>query len=154
MPGLFDTYEVRGVTLPNRVVLAPMAQWSAEADGRAKRWHRGHYGTRAVGGPGLVMMEGANVDPTARGGLDNLGIWEDAQIAPLAEIVDFCHEQDVKMGIQDAPADAAEAAPADSVEDALADSAEAAPADSAKAASADAVEDAGSGLDVDPNSQS
>ena len=100
MPGLFDTYEVRGVTLPNRVVLAPMAQWSAEADGRANRWHLVHYGTRAVGGPGLVMMEGATVDPTARGGLDNLGIWEDAQIAPLAEIVDFCHEQDVMMGIQ------------------------------------------------------
>ena len=100
MPGLFDTYTVRGVTLPNRIVLAPMAQWSAGPDGRATRWHLVHYGTRAVGGAGLVMMEGANVDPTARGGLDNLGIWEDAQIAPLAEIVDFCHEQGVKVGIQ------------------------------------------------------
>jgi len=59
-----------------------------------------HYGARASGGVGLVMIEATAVQPGGRISLGDLGLWEDAQIAPLARIVDFCHSQGAMMGVQ------------------------------------------------------
>ena len=63
MPGLFDPLRVRGVTLRNRVVMAPMDQLAAVDGGSADDWHVVHYGSRAVGGVGLIFVEVTAVEP-------------------------------------------------------------------------------------------
>src|SRR3989442_7385697 len=66
MPGLFDTFQLRDVTLRNRVVVSPMCQYSC-VDGHANDWHLVHLGSRAVGGAALVMVEATAVSPAGRG---------------------------------------------------------------------------------------
>lgn len=88
-PLLFDPLTQRGVTLPNRVAMAPMCQYSSDSSGLANDWHKVHLGARAAGGVGLIMVEATAVTPAGRiSGLD-LGLWCDEQIAPLAEITRF-----------------------------------------------------------------
>lgn len=63
---LFTPYELKGLKLPNRVVMAPMCQYSVTAkDGKPNEWHYVHYLSRAIGGTGLIIMEMTDVDPTA-----------------------------------------------------------------------------------------
>src|SRR5512143_2530780 len=85
---LFAPLPVRGVTLRNRVAVSPMCQYSAQ-DGLADDWHLVHLGSRAVGGAGLVVFEATAVEPEGRITPGDLGLWEDAQIDPLARIVRF-----------------------------------------------------------------
>jgi 2,4-dienoyl-CoA reductase-like NADH-dependent reductase (Old Yellow Enzyme family) len=75
---LFSPWQLRSVTLRNRIVMAPMCQYSTP-DGLAGDWHLVHLGSRAVGGAGLVMVEAAAVSPEGRISPDDLGIWTDAQ---------------------------------------------------------------------------
>lgn len=65
-----------------------MCQYSAE-EGRANDWHLVHLGSRAVGGAGLVVFEATAVEARGRISPGDLGLWEDAQIEPLARIVRF-----------------------------------------------------------------
>jgi hypothetical protein len=51
---LFSPLTLRGVTLPNRIVISPMQQYSAEPDGVPNAFHRQHYGRLSLGGPGLL----------------------------------------------------------------------------------------------------
>ncbi len=103
MPGLFDTYEIRGLTLKNRIVMPPMCMWASDANGAANDWHFVHYGARAVGGMGLIIVE---VNAVAQcGRIDDmdqgdLGIWDDCHIEPMARFVKFCREQGAAMAIQ------------------------------------------------------
>jgi 2,4-dienoyl-CoA reductase-like NADH-dependent reductase (Old Yellow Enzyme family) len=89
---LFTPLKLRELTLRNRIAVSPMCQYSAE-DGRANDWHLVHLGSRAVGGAGLVIFEATAVEPRGRISPGDLGLWEDAQIEPLARIARFVQEQ-------------------------------------------------------------
>jgi 2,4-dienoyl-CoA reductase-like NADH-dependent reductase (Old Yellow Enzyme family) len=89
---LFSTLALRSITLRNRIAVSPMCQYSAE-DGRAGDWHLVHLGSRAVGGAGLVIFEATAVEPTGRISRADLGLWEDAQVEPLARIARFVDAQ-------------------------------------------------------------
>ncbi len=96
---LFTPYAVRGVTLRNRIAVSPMCEYSS-TDGFATDWHLVHLGSRAVGGAGLVMTEATAVVADGRISPDDLGIWTDAHIPPLARIVQFIEAQGAVAGIQ------------------------------------------------------
>lgn len=98
-PNLFEQYKLREVMLSNRIVVSPMCQYSS-SEGFANDWHLVHLGGRAVGGAGLVMTEATAVLPEGRISPQDLGIWSDAHIEPLARIVRFVHEQGSVAGIQ------------------------------------------------------
>lgn len=87
---MFTPYDLRGLTLPNRVVMAPMAQYCAE-EGMPGDWHFSHYAARAVGGAGLVFTEMTCPTPDARITTGCTGLWTDAQQAEWARLVDFVH---------------------------------------------------------------
>jgi len=99
MSALFSPATLRGLTLRNRTVVAPMCQYSAK-DGMANDWHFAHLGRFAMGGFGLVILEASGVTAQGRISYGDLGIWKDEQIAPLARIVDFLHSQGAAAGIQ------------------------------------------------------
>src|ERR1700692_1987227 len=91
-PHLFAPLASRGVTLPNRIVVSPMCQYSC-VDGFATDWHLVHLGSRAVGGAGLVMSEASAVTPEGRISPQDLGIYKDEHIEPLKRITTFLHGQ-------------------------------------------------------------
>lgn len=99
MAGLFSPLTIRSVTIPNRIAVSPMCQYSA-IDGFANNWHLVHLGSRAVGGAGLVIVEATGVTPEGRITPGCLGLWKDEQIAPLKNIADFIHQQGSIAGIQ------------------------------------------------------
>ena len=92
MSHLFSPISFRDVTLPNRIGVSPMCEYSSE-DGFANDWHLVHLGSRAVGGAGLVFTEASAVLPEGRITPNDLGIWKDEHIAMLARIVEFLHGQ-------------------------------------------------------------
>lgn len=99
MTDLFAPISLRDITLPNRIAVSPMCEYSS-IDGFANDWHLVHLGSRAVGGAGLVLTEASAVLPEGRITPNDLGIWKDQHIAPLARIVDFLHAQGARAGIQ------------------------------------------------------
>jgi anthraniloyl-CoA monooxygenase len=100
VPPMFTPYSVRGVTLKNRVVVSPMAQYSA-VDGVPGDFHLVHLGARALGGAGLVFAEMTCVSPEARITPGCPGLWNDAQRDAWRRIVDFVHgHSDARIGMQ------------------------------------------------------
>jgi 2,4-dienoyl-CoA reductase-like NADH-dependent reductase (Old Yellow Enzyme family) len=99
MTHLFDPLAIRNITFANRVFVSPMCQYSS-TDGYASDWHFVHLGSRAVGGAGLVLTEATAVLPEGRISPQDLGIWMDDHIEPLARVVRFIHEQGSVAGIQ------------------------------------------------------
>lgn len=99
MSKLFSPVTYRGMTLKNRAIVAPMCQYSAR-HGLANDWHLVHLGRFALGGFSLVIAEATGVTPEGRISYACLGLWDDAQIAPLKRIVDFLHRNGAKAGIQ------------------------------------------------------
>ncbi len=99
MSTLFTPLSLRGVTLPNRIAVSPMCEYSA-ADGYANDWHLVHLGSRASGGAGLVIVEATAVEPRGRITYGDLGLWSDAHVAPLRRIVEFVKAQGAVAGIQ------------------------------------------------------
>jgi 2,4-dienoyl-CoA reductase-like NADH-dependent reductase (Old Yellow Enzyme family) len=99
VPHLFDDLRIRGVAFRNRVFVSPMCQYSSE-DGFAGDWHLVHLGSRAAGGAALVLTEATAVSPEGRITPQDLGLWKDEQVEPLARIVRFLHEQGSHVGIQ------------------------------------------------------
>lgn len=93
MTMLFSPFTLRGVTFPNRVVIAPMQMYKSAPDGMANDWHFQHLAKYAVGGAGTVMTEALIVDPVGRNTYGDLGIWSDAHIPPLARIAAFLQSQ-------------------------------------------------------------
>jgi len=65
MSQLFSAFNLKNLTLRNRIVMPPMCMYSAE-NGLANEWHQIHYGTRAVGGVGLIIVEATAVQPVGR----------------------------------------------------------------------------------------
>jgi 2,4-dienoyl-CoA reductase-like NADH-dependent reductase (Old Yellow Enzyme family) len=99
MTHLFDPLAIRDITFANRVFVSPMCQYSS-TDGYANDWHFVHLGSRAVGGAGLVFTEATAVLPEGRISPQDLGIWMDDHIEPLARVVRFIHEQGSVAGMQ------------------------------------------------------
>jgi len=97
---LFTPFTLRSVRLRNRIVMPPMAMWSAGEDGVATEWHFAHYAARAVGGVGLIIQEVTAVEPRGRISTRDLGLWDDRQVEPLSRIVRFCREQGAAMAVQ------------------------------------------------------
>ena len=84
MPSLlFTPFQLRDVTLRNRIVVSPMCQYSSE-DGFATDWHLVHLGSRAVGGAAAVLTEATAVTADGRISPDDLGIWKDDHAEMLA----------------------------------------------------------------------
>src|SRR6185503_4771406 len=99
MAHLFDPLSIRDLTFANRVFVSPMCEYSS-TDGYANDWHFVHLGSRAVGGAGLVMTEATAVLPEGRISPQDLGIWSEDHIEPLARLVRFIREQGTVAGMQ------------------------------------------------------
>ncbi len=96
---LFSPLTLRGLTLKNRIMVSPMAQYAA-VDGAATDWHFAHFAKFAAGGAGLVFMEATKVERRGLGTVGDMGLWKDEHVAPLRRIVDFVHAQGAAIGIQ------------------------------------------------------
>jgi 2,4-dienoyl-CoA reductase-like NADH-dependent reductase (Old Yellow Enzyme family) len=99
MAHLFEPLKLRDITLSNRIGIPPMCQYSAQ-DGIASDWHFVHYGSRAVGGAGLMIVEATAVLPEGRISPGDLGLWDDSHIAPLARIAQYARAQGCVPAIQ------------------------------------------------------
>jgi 2,4-dienoyl-CoA reductase-like NADH-dependent reductase (Old Yellow Enzyme family) len=99
MSKLFSPIQLRGLTVKNRIFMSPMCQYSAH-DGILNDWHRVHYGSRAVGGAGLVMIEASSVSPEGRITPYDSGIWSAQQVEALRLIIASIREQGATPGIQ------------------------------------------------------
>jgi len=99
MPHLFDSFRLRGVTFRNRVGIAPMCQYSYE-DGFANEWQLIHLGSRAIGGAGLVMAEATAVEARGRISPQDLGIWTEEHVEPLARVARAIEQHGAVSGIQ------------------------------------------------------
>jgi anthraniloyl-CoA monooxygenase len=99
-PPMFTPFRLRSVTLPNRVVVSPMCQYSAE-DGAPGDWHLVHLGSRAVGGAGLVMTEMTDVSREGRITPACTGMYRPGHVAAWRRIVEFVHAHSAaRIGIQ------------------------------------------------------
>jgi anthraniloyl-CoA monooxygenase len=90
VPPMFLPFSLRGTTVANRVVVSPMAQYSA-VDGVPGDHHLVHLGARALGGAGLVFCEMTAPSPDGRITPGCPGLWNDAQQAAWTRIVDYVH---------------------------------------------------------------
>ncbi|MEJ2124022.1 MAG: oxidoreductase, partial [Alphaproteobacteria bacterium] len=83
---LFEPFTLRNIELANRIVVAPMCQYSA-VDGEPQPWHYQHYGAMAVSWPGLTVIEATGVLPEGRISDSCLGLWDDVTEAAMADLV-------------------------------------------------------------------
>ncbi|MFI5551453.1 NADH:flavin oxidoreductase/NADH oxidase [Streptomyces sp. NPDC051738] len=104
MSALFEPYTLRDVTIPNRVWMPPMCQYSAAPEGPdmgvPNDWHFAHYAARAAGGTGLIIVEATGVSPEGRISPYDLGIWNDTQVEAFRRITRFLASQGTVAGIQ------------------------------------------------------
>ena len=97
---MFTPFSLRGLTIPNRVAMAPMAQYSA-VDGDLTDWHFTHYASRALGGAGLIFTEMTCPTLDARITPACTGLWSDKQEADWKRLVDFIHDNSpAKIALQ------------------------------------------------------
>ncbi|HWD07219.1 MAG TPA: NADH:flavin oxidoreductase/NADH oxidase [Amycolatopsis sp.] len=99
MSRLFTPLALRSVTLPNRVWVSPMCQYSA-TDGLPNDWHLVHLGQFAAGGAGLILTEASAVTPEGRISPQDTGIWNDDQATAWRRVTDFAHERGAVIGMQ------------------------------------------------------
>ena len=100
MADLFTPLALRGLTLRNRILMAPMCMYCADTDGIATDWHLSHYHARAQGGVGLILTEATAVEPRGRISINDLGLWDDAQVAPFARIAKLVRAEGAALGVQ------------------------------------------------------
>jgi 2,4-dienoyl-CoA reductase-like NADH-dependent reductase (Old Yellow Enzyme family) len=97
---LFQPFKLRDLTLPNRIVVSPMCQYSA-VNGNATDWHVIHLGQYAVSGAGLLVIEATGVEPEGRITAECLGLWSDDNEAALARVLQFVRPfASMPIGIQ------------------------------------------------------
>ncbi|RKT51552.1 NADH:flavin oxidoreductase/NADH oxidase [Saccharothrix australiensis] len=99
MSALFSPLTLRSVTLPNRITVSPMCQYSAR-DGFPDDWHLVHLGSRAVGGAGLVLSEATAVQAVGRISPDDTGLWDDAHVEAWRPITAFIRANGSVPGVQ------------------------------------------------------
>jgi 2,4-dienoyl-CoA reductase-like NADH-dependent reductase (Old Yellow Enzyme family) len=101
---LFEPLTLRNLTIPNRVWMAPMCQYSAADEGpdvgMPTDWHLAHLGARAIGGAGLILVEATAVTSEGRISPADLGLWNDRQQQAFARIARFLREHGAVPGIQ------------------------------------------------------
>lgn len=104
MSALFEAYTLRDVTIPNRVWMPPMCQYSAAPEGPdmgvPNDWHFAHYAARAAGGTGLIIVEATGVSAEGRISPYDLGIWNDTQVEAFRRITRFLVSQGTVPAIQ------------------------------------------------------
>lgn len=104
MSALFEPFTLRETTIPNRVWMPPMCQYSAapegELTGAPDDWHFAHYAARAAGGTGLIVVEATAVTPEGRISPYDLGIWNDTQAEAFRRITRFLTAQGTVPAIQ------------------------------------------------------
>ncbi|MEU5088773.1 NADH:flavin oxidoreductase/NADH oxidase [Streptomyces sp. NPDC021356] len=104
MSALFEPYTLRDVTIPNRVWMPPMCQYSAAPEGPSAGapgdWHFAHYAARATGGTGLIVVEATAVSPEGRISPYDLGLWNDTQVEAFRRITDFLRGQGTVPAVQ------------------------------------------------------
>jgi len=101
MTKLFEPIVIRELEIRNRIFMAPMCQYSCEnKDGVPGSWHLVHYGARATGGAGLIIVEATAVSPEGRITPWCTGIWNDEQVKGWTAVNDFAHSQGAKTAIQ------------------------------------------------------
>ncbi|MER5378895.1 NADH:flavin oxidoreductase/NADH oxidase [Streptomyces sp. NPDC002688] len=104
MSALFEPYVLRDVTIPNRVWMPPMCQYSAAPEGPSEGaphdWHFAHYAARATGGTGLIIVEATAVSPEGRISPYDLGIWSDTQVEAFRRITRFLTAQGTVPAVQ------------------------------------------------------
>lgn len=99
-PRLFEPVRLGGLTLPNRIVISPMCQYSAKA-GRMTEWHRMHLGHLAVSGAGLLTIEATAVDPEGRISFGDVGLWDDKTESAIAHVIEGIRQySDIAIAIQ------------------------------------------------------
>ena len=97
---LFSPIELRGLRLPNRIVVSPMCQYMS-VDGSAGDWHLMHLGQFAMGAAALVITEATHVSAVGRISRRCLGLYSDKNESTIKHVVDFCRRHGVaKLGIQ------------------------------------------------------
>jgi anthraniloyl-CoA monooxygenase len=100
VPPMFTPFRLRGMSLANRVVISPMCTYSAE-EGMPTDFHLVHYGSRGMGGAGLIVTEMTCVAPDARITPGCAGIWSDVQQAAWKRIVGYIHANgNAKVSLQ------------------------------------------------------
>lgn len=99
MPGLFDPYSLRSLTLRNRIVVSPMCQYSA-VDGVVNDWHLVNLGARASGGASMAIAEATAVLPEGRITPGCAGLWNDAQAQAWSRVARFVRERGAVPAIQ------------------------------------------------------
>ncbi|MEU3856354.1 NADH:flavin oxidoreductase/NADH oxidase [Streptomyces sp. NPDC028722] len=104
MSTLFQPLTLRETTIPNRVWMTPMCQYSAASEGpltgAPNDWHFAHYGARATGGTGLIVTEATAVSPEGRISPYDLGLWNDTQVEAFRRITRFLVAQGTVPGVQ------------------------------------------------------
>ena len=98
---LFAPLTLGGLTLPNRIVIAPMCQYSADGEGSATDWHLMHLGNLSHSGAGLLILEATAVVPEGRISPDDLGLWSDANEEALGRVLGAVRRySEMPIGIQ------------------------------------------------------
>ena len=99
-PPMFAPIRLRGLTIPNRVVVSPMCQYSA-TDGTVSDWHLVHLGSRAIGGAGLIIAEMTDVLPEGRISLHCAGMYKPEHVPAWKRVTDFVHaNSESKIAVQ------------------------------------------------------
>jgi 2,4-dienoyl-CoA reductase-like NADH-dependent reductase (Old Yellow Enzyme family) len=100
MTSLFSPIELGKLTLPNRIAISPMCEYSAD-NGRATDWHMIHLGHLALSGAGLLFVEATAVEPAGRITPADLGLWDDETEQSLAKVMQAIRRYSpIKMGMQ------------------------------------------------------
>lgn len=94
---IFAPLQLGGVRLPNRIVMAPMLTYMADDQGKASDFHLVHYGTRALGGAGLIVTEMLAVSPEGRATPACPGLYDDSHIDRWAAINAFIHSNSASL---------------------------------------------------------
>jgi len=98
-PLLFQPIRLRALTIPHRLWVSPMCQYSTP-DGLVGAWHHAHIGQFAIGRAGLIIAEASAVAPEGRITPQDVGMWRDDQAEAWAPIIEFSTSQGVPIGIQ------------------------------------------------------
>lgn len=97
---LMEPYRLKNLDLKNRLVMPPMCMYSAQDDGKVTDFHLIHYGTRAAGGVGLIIVEATGVQPNGRISDQDLGLWDDGQIVGMETLVKSIKSNGARAAIQ------------------------------------------------------
>lgn len=101
MPSLTSSFVLsNSIMIKNRIVMPPMVNYQATEAGQSTKFHEIHYGARALGGVGLIIVEATAVNKYGRLSLGDLGLWDEHQITGHQKIVHTCHEFNSKIGVQ------------------------------------------------------